>query len=60
MNFIKEFIDALAIEIDALKKGKGESMVTLYNRKFLRQALEFYIYQFSLENFLIVLYFDPR
>jgi ssDNA-binding Zn-finger/Zn-ribbon topoisomerase 1 len=55
MTIVKEFIDALTIEIDALKKGKGGSIVTIYNGELLRQTLDLYIYQFTLENFLISL-----
>ena len=31
MTIIKEFIDALTIEISVLKKGEGGSIVTVYN-----------------------------
>jgi len=55
MTIIKEFIDAITIEIDALKKGKGGSIVTVYNGELIRQALDLFIYQFTLENFLIAL-----
>lgn len=55
MSIINEFIDALAIEIDTLKKGKGGNIVTVYNGELIRQALDLFIYQFTLENFLIVL-----
>lgn len=55
MTIVKEFIDALAIEIDALKKGKGGSIVTVYNGELIRQPLDLFIYQFTLENFLVAL-----
>ena len=55
MAIINEFIDALAIEIDALKKEKGGSIVTVYNGELFRQTLELYIYQFRLENFLVAI-----
>ena len=55
MTIINEFIDALAIEIDSLKKGKGGNIVTVYNGELIRQALDLFIYQFTLENFLIAL-----
>lgn len=55
MTIVKEFIDALAIEIDALKKGKGGNIVTIYNGELVRQTLDLFIYQFALENFLIAL-----
>jgi len=55
MTIINEFIDALAIEIDALREGRGGSIVTVYNGELIRQSLDLFIYQFTLENFLIVL-----
>lgn len=55
MTIINEFIDALAIEIDTLKKGKGGNIVTVYNGELIRQTLDLFIYQFTLENFLIAL-----
>lgn len=55
MTIVKEFIDALAIEIDALKKGKGGSIVTVYNGELMRKTLDLFIYQFTLENFLVAL-----
>lgn len=55
MTLVKEFIDALAIEIDALKKGKAGNIVTIYNGELIRQTLDLFIYQFTLENFLIAL-----
>lgn len=55
MTIINEFIDALAIEIDTLKKGKGGNIVTVHNGELIRQTLDLFIYQFTLENFLIAL-----
>jgi ATP-dependent exoDNAse (exonuclease V) alpha subunit len=55
MTIIKEFIDALKIEIDALKRGTGGSILTVYNGELIRKTLELFIYQFTLENFLIAL-----
>jgi len=55
MTIVKEFIDALAIEIEALKKGKGGNIITIYNGELIRQTLDLFIYQFTLENFLIAL-----
>ena len=55
MSIVKEFIDSLTIEIEALKKGKGGSIVTVYNGELIRQTLDLFIYQFTLENFLIAL-----
>lgn len=59
MNIIQEFIEALTSEIKALKKGKGSGVVTVFNGKFIKQSLGFYIYQFNLENFLVVLEGSP-
>lgn len=55
MKIIEEFISALSAEIDSLKKGKGDSVVTLYNGELIRSIVDFFIYKFTLENFLIVL-----
>ncbi len=55
MTFIIEFIDALAIEIEALKKGKGGNIVTIYNGELVRHTVDLSIYSFTLENFLTVL-----
>lgn len=59
MSIIQEFIEALTSEINALKKGKGSGVVTVYNGKFKKQSLDFYIYQFNLENFLVILEGSP-
>jgi len=59
MLFIDEFINALDEEIDALKRGKNGNVVTVYNGKLLQQLAGFYIYQFTLENFLTVLEDTP-
>jgi len=55
MSIVKEFIDSLTIEIEALKKGKGGSIVTVYNGELIRHTLDLFIYQFTLENFLVAL-----
>lgn len=55
MAIINEFVDALSIEIDALKKGKGGNIITVYNGELIRRTLDLFIYQFTLENFLIAL-----
>jgi len=59
MEIIQEFIEALDCEIEALKRGQGNNIVTVYNGTFLKQTLELYIYQFNLESFLIVLEDTP-
>lgn len=55
MTIINEFIDALGIEIEALKKGKGGNITAIYNGELIRQTLDLYIYQFRLENFLVAI-----
>jgi superfamily I DNA and/or RNA helicase len=55
MSIISEFCSALESEIDALKEGRGGSTVIIKNGIFIKQTLEFYIYKFVLENFLIAL-----
>jgi KaiC/GvpD/RAD55 family RecA-like ATPase len=49
---IQEFIQALQEEIDALKKGKGGSIVKVFNGRLLRESSGYFIYLFHLENFL--------
>jgi broad-specificity NMP kinase len=56
---IKEFILALDEEIAAIKKGKGGSIVKVFNGRFLREVSGLYVYVFNLENFLAVLDDSP-
>lgn len=56
---IKEFIIALDQEITAIKKGKGGSVVKVFNGRFLREVSGLYVYLFNLENFLAVLDDSP-
>jgi len=56
---IDEFIQALDEEIDAIKKGKGGSIVKVFNGRFLREISGLFIYVFNLENFLSVLDDSP-
>jgi superfamily I DNA and/or RNA helicase len=51
-QLIPEFIQALQQEINELKKGKGGSMVKVFNGRLLRESSGLYIYLFHLENFL--------
>ncbi len=51
-QYVLEFIQALQKEIDALKKGKGGSIVKVFNGNFTRESSGFHIYVFHLENFL--------
>ncbi len=56
---ISEFVTALDQEITAIKKGKGGSIVKVFNGRFLRQVSGFFVYVFNLENFLAVLDDSP-
>lgn len=55
MTIVKEFIEALALEVNAHKKGKGRNTVNVYNGELIKKTLNLYIYQFTLENFLVTL-----
>jgi len=52
-QLIPEFIQALQQEIDALKKGKGGSIVKVFNGRLLRETSGIFVYVFHLENFLV-------
>lgn len=56
---INEFIIALDQEIAAIKKGKGGSIVKVFNGRFLREVSGLFVYVFNLENFLAVLDDSP-
>ena len=56
---IQEFILALEQEIDAIKRGKGGSIVKVFNGRFLREVSGLFVYVFHLENFLAVLDDSP-
>lgn len=58
-NTIKEFIIALDQEIAVIKKGKGGSIVKVFNGHFLREVSGLFVYAFNLENFLAVLDDSP-
>lgn len=58
-DIIKEFIIALDEEITAIKKGKGGSIIKVFNGRFLREVSGLYVYIFNLENFLAVLDDSP-
>ncbi|OPX93692.1 MAG: RecBCD enzyme subunit RecD [Pelotomaculum sp. PtaB.Bin104] len=51
-QLIPEFIQALQKEIDALKRGKGGSIVKVFNGRLIRETSGLFIYLFHLENFL--------
>lgn len=52
---IKEFMQALTEEIEAVKKGKGGSVVTVYDGAFVRREGPFHVYIFATESRLIVM-----
>jgi len=56
---IQEFVQALDEEIEAIKKGKGGSVVKIFNGRFLREIAGLFVYVFNLENFLAVLDESP-
>ena len=58
-TIINEFIIALDQEIAAIKKGKGGSIVKVFNGRFLREVSGLFVYVFNLENFLAVLDDSP-
>jgi superfamily I DNA and/or RNA helicase len=58
-TIINEFIIALDQEIAAIKKGKGGSVVKVFNGRFLREVSGLFVYVFNLENFLAVLDDSP-
>lgn len=51
-DLIVNFITALRDEIEAIKSGKGGSVVKVSNGKFIRQESKLFIYSFTLESFL--------
>ena len=54
-TILGEFIQALDQEIEAIKRGKGGSVVKVFNGRFLRETSGLYVYLFHLENFLAIL-----
>jgi predicted RNA-binding Zn-ribbon protein involved in translation (DUF1610 family) len=56
---VQEFIQALDEEIEAIKRGKGGSVVKVFNGRFLRETSGLFVYVFNLENFLAVLDESP-
>jgi hypothetical protein len=58
-TIIQEFIQALHEEIEAIKAGKGGSIVKVFNGRFLRELSGLFVYVFNLENFLVVLDESP-
>jgi hypothetical protein len=58
-SIIAEFIQALDEEIEAVKRGRGGSIVKVFNGRFLREVSGLFVYVFNLENFLAVLDESP-
>ena len=54
-GLIPEFIQALADEIEHLKKGGGGSIITVFDGHFIRQEGPFFVYVFTTESPLIVM-----
>lgn len=52
---IQEFIQALAEEIEAIKKGRGGSIIKVYDGVFVRREGPFFVYAFTTESPLIVM-----
>ena len=52
---IHEFMQALTEEIEAIKKGKGGSVITVVDGSFVRRDGPFFVYVFSTESPLIVM-----
>jgi hypothetical protein len=52
---LREFMQALAEEIEAIKKGRGGSVITIVDGSFVRRDGPFFVYAFSLESPLIVM-----
>jgi len=52
---IREFIQALDEEIEALKGGRGGNIVKVYNGQFQRESAGLHIYVFRLENPLVTM-----
>lgn len=55
LDRVQEFIKALEEEISAIKKGKGGSIVKVFDGRFLTETAGFFVYIFYLENVLVVL-----
>lgn len=58
-TIIQEFIQSLDEEIEAIKMGRGGSIVKIFNGRFLREMSGLFVYVFNLENFLAVLDESP-
>lgn len=52
---IREFMQALVEEIDAIKRGRGGSIITVSDGDFVRREGPFFVYVFTTESPLIVM-----
>jgi hypothetical protein len=52
---ILEFMQTLSDEIEVIKRGKGGSIITVYDRSFARREGPFYVYIFTTQSALIVM-----
>ena len=52
---IREFMQALSEEIEAIKKGGGGSIIIVYDGAFIRREGPFFVYVFTTESPLIVM-----
>ncbi|MEW6215024.1 MAG: hypothetical protein AB1478_07485 [Nitrospirota bacterium] len=51
-ELITYFIKALSEEIEAIKAGKGGSVVRVFDGQFIRESSGIFVYSFMLENFI--------
>lgn len=54
-QLISEFIQALRLEVEALKRSRGGSVVRLLNGRLLREAGGVWVYHFQVENIFSVI-----
>lgn len=54
-SLIREFIQALAEEIETIKMGRGGSTIAIYDGRIVRREGPFFVYVFTTESPLIVM-----
>jgi len=54
-TIVRDFVQALTQEIEAINRGKGGSVTKVFHGRFLRQSAGLYVYLFHLESFLSLL-----
>jgi hypothetical protein len=54
-SLVREFMQALSEEIDAIKRGRGGSIITVYDGVFVRREGPFFVYVFSTRSPLVVM-----